>query len=454
MAITLREIDIPDFGVPEAVPAIPVTTYARRCDDAYARGGCDWLVIYADREHHANMAFLSGFEPRFEEALLLLGPAKKRVLVVGNEGEGYVPVADLPNLEIALAQSLSLMGQDRSSRPNLAAVLRDAGLKTGQTIGVVGWKYLEPREWEGAAPGFYVPDTLTGILAKLAGSREALRDATVVLMHPATGLRAVVDADQIAAHEWGAARSAMAVWRVLSGMAVGETEFHAAARMDYAGEVLTCHVMCTTGDRVAPVVGMRSPTGRKIAKGDGINSAIGYWGGLSCRSGLVTDRDDDFLIAAKSYFAGLLAWYETADIGIEGGTIFESVTGALAKGKLRSALNPGHLTGHDEWVHTPIRPGSTERIASGMPFQVDIIPTPLPAGWALNCEDGVAFADAGLRAELKAKHPAVATRIETRRTFMRDQLGVAVRDSILPLSAIPLCLPPFWLAPKQLLAVL
>ena len=48
---------------------------------------CDWLVVYADREHLANIAFLSGYDPRFEEALLLLGPRQRRVLVVGNEGE-------------------------------------------------------------------------------------------------------------------------------------------------------------------------------------------------------------------------------------------------------------------------------------------------------------------------------------------------------------------------------
>ena len=59
-----------------------------------------------------------------------------------------------------------------------------------------------------------------------------------------------------------------------------------------------------------------------------------------------------------------------------------------------------------------------------MPFQVDIIPTPMRAGWALNCEDGVVFADAALRAELKARHPAVAERIEARRKFVRDELGI------------------------------
>ena len=56
------------------------------------------------------------------------------------------------------------------------------------------------------------------------------------------------------------------------------------------------------------------------------------------------------------------------------------------------------------------------------------------------------FADAALRAELRARHPAVIERIEARRRFARDELGIPIKDSILPLSSTPLCLPPFWLA--------
>ena len=86
-----------------------------------------------------------------------------------------------------------------------------------------------------------------------------------------------------------------------------------------------------------------------------------------------------------------------------------------------------------------------------MPFQVDIIPTPMPAGWALNCEDGIVFADQPLRTDLRTRHPAVFNRIEARRAFMRDELGVALKESILPLSSTALCLPPFWMAPQRLL---
>jgi hypothetical protein len=136
--IALRDVVVPDFGLPLEAPCIPATTYEKRCREAYARAECDWLAVYADREHLANIAFLSGYDPRFEEALLLLGPRDRRVLIVGNEGESYTPLAGLPGLDIALAQSMSLMGQDRALKPDLAAVLREAGMSSGQTIGLAG----------------------------------------------------------------------------------------------------------------------------------------------------------------------------------------------------------------------------------------------------------------------------------------------------------------------------
>jgi hypothetical protein len=62
---------------------------------------------------------------------------------------------------------------------------------------------------------------------------------------------------------------------------------------------------------------------------------------------------------------------------------------------------------------------------------------PIRDGWALNCEDGIVFGDAGLRAELKASHPGVVEQIEARRNFLRDELGIPIWDSTLPLSSTP-----------------
>jgi hypothetical protein len=115
------------------------------------------------------------------------------------------------------------------------------------------------------------------------------------------------------------------------------------------------------------------------------------------------------------------------------------------------ALNPGHLTHLDEWVHTPIRPSSREPIRSGMCFQCDIIPDRARPGWAANCEDTLAVADADLRVDIGERHPELWARIEVRRAFMRDTLGIAVADEILPLSAAPAYFAPFWLSPAHAL---
>ncbi|WP_442580805.1 Xaa-Pro aminopeptidase [Mesorhizobium sp. ASY16-5R] len=452
MAIELKKIAIPDFGPLGSQPQVPAPTYEARVKATYERAGCDWLAVYADREHFGNIVFLSGFEPRFEEAFLLLGPKGERVLLTGNESESYAPLAGLPGLTVLVAQSLSLMGQDRTIHPRLADRLRDAGIRTGDSVGLVGWKYLEPEEDDEPHGAFFVPAVHVRMFERLVGSAGAVRDVTPVLMHPETGLRAVIDADQIAAFEWASTRVSLALWRIVSGVREGDDEFTAAARMNYAGDPLNVHTMLSSAGPGETVIGLRSPIGRKLSRGDGVTTAIGYWGALSSRAGLFDTGNDAFLKTASAYFEGLLAWYETADIGVTGGALHEAVVGKLSEGGLRSALNPGHLTGHEEWMNSPVRPASTEKLASGMPFQVDVIPVPMPDGWTLNCEDPVTFADQALRDELKSHHPECFARIEKRRAFMRDELGVAVRESILPLSSTPLCLPPFWLRADHLLA--
>ncbi len=445
--IELAPVAIPDFGIPLAPPAIPAETLAARCDRLFERAGADWVVVYADREHYANIVHLAGFEPRFEEALLLLGSKGRRILVTGNESESYAAISPLKGLDVVLAQSLSLMAQDRTSRPNLAAVLAGAGIASGDSIGLVGWKYLASDEGD----GFLVPHSIVRSLETSVGPGGTLADATSLLMHPETGDRATVDADQLAQFEWGAARASAASWRIVNSARPGMAELDLATRFGYAGEPMSCHPMLASATGPAPVIGLRSPSARLLRQGDGITTAIGYWGGLSSRAALLDTTNDAFLDIAKAYFTGLLSWYETAAIGVTGGDIHAAVVDTLGRGGLRSMLNPGHLVSYDEWSHSPIRPGSTERIRSGMPFQVDIIPAPLPSGWALNAEDTVVFADAALRQSLRERHPEVAARIDARRAFLAAHLGVALADEILPLSNIPLCVAPFWLRADHLL---
>lgn len=447
----LQNITIPDFGTPLVRPQIPAATLAARCDDVYARAGKTWLFVYADREHNANILHLSGFDPRFEEAVMLLGPNGKRIIITGNESESFTAISPLPNLSVMLSQTMSLMAQDRTQKPNLEAILREAGISPGDSVGVVGWKYLGADEWDDARPGFLVPHYMVVILARIIGGYDGLSDETAVLSHPQTGSRTIVDADQIAAFEWASARASASVWNLLTHTRPGQREIEAAASFLYAGEPLSAHSMFASGDANHVIHGLNSPGARVLNKGDGVTTAVGYWGGLSSRAGLLDDNDDTFVATAASYFDALVQWYETAAIGVTGGALHDAVVGKLAEGNLKSALNPGHLVSYDEWSHSPVRPGSSETLQSGMVFQVDVIPTPMPAGKALNCEDSVAIADASLRADLAARHPETWARIEARRAFLADKIGVSLGEHLLPLSNIQLCLPPLWLKADHIL---
>jgi hypothetical protein len=442
--VQLRTVALPAQASSADQPRIPTAEYARACDALYAAAVSDWVVIYGDREHAANLSYLCGFDPRFEEALLVLGRDARRVLIVGNEGLGYAGVAPL-KLEIALAQSLSLMGQTRAQAPRLAAVLHAIGIAEGHQVAVVGWKYLEPEETEDLAAPAFVPALLVDCLRRLVGQSGRLGDATALLLHPSEGLKAQNSAARIAAAEWSAVRAAEAVLRIVRGARPGMTELEAAGLMQYQGDPLSCHVMLSSGR--GPIVGLRSPSGRQLAVGDGVTTAVGFRGGLCCRAGLLAAQVDQAFQhdIITPYFRAVATWWQTLRIGITGDAIQRAVLASLEGAAFAPALNPGHLIAEDEWMHTPIRPGSAEHIMSGMLFQCDIIPAPLPDGYALNCEDTVAVADAALRATLAVEYPDLWQRVQIRRAFLRDALGLQIADELLPLSPAPAYLPPFWL---------
>src|SRR5215831_4778962 len=148
----LATIDLPNFGRPEVRPELPASRYAERIaalrERADARG-LDRLVVYADREHSANLSFLTGFDPRFEEALLLVnvggsGVADDPLILVGNENWGTAGAAPLP-MRRERFQDFSLPSQPRDRSRPLAEILAEAGIGKGTRVGVLGWKTYADR---------------------------------------------------------------------------------------------------------------------------------------------------------------------------------------------------------------------------------------------------------------------------------------------------------------------
>jgi hypothetical protein len=82
-----------------------------------------------------------------------------------------------------------------------------------------------------------------------------------------------------------------------------------------------------------------------------------------------------------------------------------------------------------------------------------VIPATGSAYCTSNIEDGIALADEDLRAEFATKYPEAWGRIQARRQFMTETLGIRLRPEVLPFSNIPAYLPPYLLSPHMAMAV-
>ena len=452
----LAEIGLPPlFGDGDPQPALPVERYAERIEQLRARmagRGLDRLIVWADREHSAGLSFLAGFDPRFEEAVLIVGADGDPAILVGNECWGMAGAAPLPMRRI-LFQDLSLPGQPRDRSRPLAEILAGEGVVRGARIGVVGWKtYADQSLIE--APAFLVDE-----LRRLTGASGLVESASDILIDPADGLRVINDVDQLAALEWASTRTSGGLRRLIVGLRPGLTEREAVRLLEWDGTPLSCHLMLTAGPRAS--LGLLSPSDRPIERGDRFTTAFGIWGALTCRAGFVVEDAGglpagigdyvDRLVGP--YFAAVVEWYETIRVGIPGGALHDIVDRHLGDPFFGIFLNPGHQIHLDEWVNSPIAPGSTIALRSGMAFQVDIIPATGGPYFTTNIEDGIALADEGLREALAAAYPAAWARIEARRAFMADSLGVRLHPDVLPFSNLPAYLPPFLLRPGWAMTV-
>jgi hypothetical protein len=441
----LAEIELPDFGVPDAQPEIPAATYEARIDRLRTLSeetGFDRIVVYADREHSANLAYLSGFDPRFEEAIFLLGPTDEPAIVVGNECYGMAGAAPL-RMRRHLLQDLSLPSQPRDRSRPLADILSDEGIGAGTSVGVVGWKtYADAQAID--APSYLVDE-----LRRLSGASGSVTNATDLLIDAASGLRVINEAEQLAAFEYAASHTSSGVRRLLFGIEPGMSERAAVQLLGWNGTPLSCHLMLSSGPRAS--YGLLSPGDRSIERGDRFTVAFGIWGALNCRAGFVVEDAVDLPEPIRDYverlvgpyFEAVAAWYAALHIGQTGGVLHEIIARRLGDPFFGVALNPGHQIHLDEWVNSPIAPGSSVELRSGMALQVDIIPATGTGYFTTNIEDGVALADESLRAGIAARFPAAWQRIQARRNFMAQALGIELHPDVLPFSNIPAYLPPF-----------
>ena len=450
----LTQVDLPDFGMPEAMPRLPPRRHAERVDrlrERAAERGYDAVVVYADREHSASMSYLTGFDPRFEEALLVVGPGDRPAILAGNECWKLAGAAPLP-MRTHLYQDLSLPSQPRDRSRPLGEILRSEGVAAGRRVGLVGWKLFADRA-ASDVPAFIVDE-----LRAICGPGN-VENATDLLIGAADGLRVINEPEQLALFEYAACHTSQGVRELLFGLEPGMTEQEAVRLLGWNGMPLSCHLMLTSGPRAS--FGLLSPGDRRVGRGDRFTVAFGVWGALNCRAGFVVGDGGELPAGIGDYverlvgpyFEAVAEWYGALHIGQTGGVLQEIIDRRLGDPFFGIFLNPGHQLHLDEWVNSPVAPGSPVELRSGMALQVDIIPATGTDYFTTNIEDGVALADESLRGQLAQAYPDAWRRIQARRAFMRDALGIDLHPDVLPFSNIPAYLPPFLLRPDRVMAM-
>jgi hypothetical protein len=450
--IPSSKLRLPSFGPASTPPELPLRLYDARLNRMQERlcaEQIDVLVVYADREHCANVLYLTGFDPRFEEALLLLSADGRRKLLVGNECLGFLPDVTALELEVELFQELSLLGQPRGKSRALREILGEFGVRPGRKVGCAGWKYFEGNLISGGKTALDVPAYLADTLRELAGDRANVLNATDLFMDVRDGLRITNEPEQIAQFEYAARVTSEGVLRVLQHLRPGARESALEKHLDTRGLPLSCHKMISFGEKARR--GLASPSAGRAQLGDPFTIGFGVQGALNCRAGIMARGARDLPAIVRdfyprfvaNYFQVVATWYETVRVGAKSGSVVRAVEGARDKSLYRFAVNPGHYLHIDEWVHSPFSPGSRVILRSGMALQMDIIPVSLGAFCCTNAEDGIVLADASLRATLAQKFPKMWQRMQARRQFMTEGLGLHLDESVLPLSNTPAWLPPY-----------
>lgn len=415
----------------------------------------DVVIIYADREHGSNFEYFTGFIPRFEEGLLMIEDSGKSTLILGNENLKLREHARI-QAELIHYPPFSLPNQPMDHEQTLEEIFKSLNLQNKKKIGAIGWKMFTTRKAE-AAKLFDLPYFIIEAIKKVKNHEATLINASYVLIGE-NGIRRISNANEIAHYEYGANLASCCMLRALNKIDVGIKETEIGAQLNGNGQPNTVVTIAATGKRFE--YANLYPTDKKIQLGDTLSLTTGFKGGLSSRTGFVIANEkqlpkgqSDYLDSvAKPYFQTVVCWLETIKIGMKGNDIYQMVNAVLPKKDYHWHLNPGHLTADEEWMASPIYEGSTEKLESGMIFQLDIIPS-VPGYTGVSAEECIALADEKLIEVIQKDYPELWQRITNRKNYLQKVLNIDLSKDVLPLSNTVAYLRPFYLAKDQALRV-
>lgn len=451
----LKEINapIPDCtGIPVLIDDKIIRSRKEKVLKAMQSANLDALVIYADMEHSGNFEYLVGFIPRFEEALLVLHSNGKAFLVLGNENYNKAQYSRIPATGIHCPY-FSLPNQPMEPQRSIFDILIDAEIQKSMKIGMVGWKHFSSQV-EDNHKLFDIPAFILNAVKEIVGDEECIVNSTDIFIAGDNGVRRVNSANEILHYEFGATLASDSVLKAMDQIKVGISEMELGDKLNTFGQKNSVVTIASTGKRFEK--GNLYPTSEKVKLGDAISLTVGYKGGLSSRAGyavmgrseLPKDKENYVEDLAAPYYTAIVAWLENIQIGMTGDKMYNLIEQVLPQEQYHWGLCPGHLTADEEWLASPIYKKSKELIQSGMIFQTDIIPH-VPGYNGVSAESTVALADDNLQQEIKEDYPELWSRVLTRKSYLKNTLGIQLSKDVLPLCSTVAYLRPYLLNKKM-----
>lgn len=442
-------------------PHITREVYLRRNDlllKAMKDKNLTHVVIYGDRERFANVEYFSSYDCRFEEGLFIVAADGAKTIVVGNEGMAYSYQIPFEVTRV-LYQNFSLQGQPRDTSETLTKIFAKAGIDKASRVGVVGCKYFYPHYTKDPERLFDLPMYIMGELYEAADERNVINFTEAITGLP-NGIRMRIhDIVEIAWAEYSATKTANVMLKIMNAMKEGMTELELsrAGEIDFSPVCMYGLVNCGP-EHLS--LGLRSPDDTKLKLGEVCGLCYGLRGALTSRVGVAARKLEDYSAELRptlenfymAYWRAIAAWYETVKAGVAGGEVYKAVMDLIGGPEYGVFLNPGHNTGMDEWTNSPVFKGSTLPIGSGSYMQCDVIASRNSPVQTAICEDTVVVADAALRKEIEKGLPDLYARVTARQKMLRSELGVAIDDSVLPMSNLNAAYFPFLMNPRMVFA--
>lgn len=243
--------------------------------------GFSSLIIYADKEHGGSFEYLTGFIPRFEEALQILNVDGTSTLILGNENYNKTKYS-LVDSEGILCPLFSLPNQPMGNFKPVDFYLEQAAIDQTEKVGLVDWKLLSNDfldfHSDSAIPAFIIEG-----LKKIVPESK-LANATQLYIDPEKGARVTNNANEIARYEYGAALASDSILNAMNALKEGVLEQEIGNLLQADGQLPNVVTISAFGDRFTNA--NIYPLNTKLEYGNKVAITNSHKGGLSSCLGM------------------------------------------------------------------------------------------------------------------------------------------------------------------------